>query len=145
MKNVIVKNFTHAEVADPTASFGFLKIPAKNDLIRAEGENLEVSDGYHTFDELYDHRVTLFIALCEVLMAGGFYKNPVVWRSKLHADGSSYDGWFIMGINKESGKQMSYHLPMSEWGRTEFAETLENAPEWDGHTPADVLGRLRKL
>lgn len=24
----------------------------------------EVSDGYHTFDELYEHRVALFIALC---------------------------------------------------------------------------------
>ena len=26
---------------------------------------VEASDGYHTFEELYDHRITLFIALCK--------------------------------------------------------------------------------
>jgi hypothetical protein len=50
-----------------------------------------------------------------------------------------------MGIGKEKGKQISYHLPLSRWDETYFAETLDKAPEWDGHTSADVLERLKTL
>lgn len=99
-----------------------------------------ISDGYHTFDELYEHRVVLFIALCDVLRA--WSQTFPVWRSKLHSDGSSFDGWFIMGIFKEKGKQITYHLPMESWASTAFADTLDKAPEFDGHTHEDVLVRL---
>jgi hypothetical protein len=107
-------------------------------------------DGYHTFDELYDHRHTLFIALCRILVEAELYYNDSdtfirVWRSKLHHDESRYDGWFIMGIGKEPGRQISYHLPLSRWDETAFAETLVNAPEWDGHTSDDVIERLKVL
>lgn len=107
----------------------------------------EVSDGYHTFDELYDHRITLFIALCRL---GSDMDNPPnaslnPWRAKLHHDGTLFEGWFIMGIGKEKGAQISYHLPVSYWGDTNFAETLERAPEWDGHTSDDVIKRLNLL
>jgi hypothetical protein len=154
MKNVEIKHFTHAEVDAPKEMFGFLKIPMEHKLIRAEGQDLEVSDGYHTFDELYEHRIALYIALCRGLasiqaisdMAGGFMtKDYYIWRSKLHADGSSFEGWFILGIDKEAGEQITYHLPLSRWDETDFAETLDNAPEWDGHTPQDVINRLKKL
>lgn len=108
-----------------------------------------LSDGYHTFDELYDHRITLFIALCKTLdnwdYDGTSMRLPKPWRSKTHHDGSSWDGWFIMGIGKEKGEQISYHLPLSRWDETDFAETLDKAPEWDGHTPADVLERIKAL
>lgn len=102
-------------------------------------EEMDASDGYHTFSELYDHRITLYIALCRTRPLG------TVYRSKLHADGSSFEGWFILGINKEKGKQISYHLPLSRWEDTEFVQTLEKAPEWDGHTSDDVLNRLKEL
>lgn len=102
------------------------------------------SDGYHTFDELYEHRAVLFIQLCGFISAWRDCVYPV-WRSKLHSDGSSFDGWFIMGIFKEGGKQITYHLPMDKWNDAMFAETLEKAPEFDGHTPADVLKRLDNL
>lgn len=105
----------------------------------------DISDGYHTFDELYEHRITLFIAFCKILADKDGHWSSEIWRSKLHHDGSEYEGWFIMGINKEAGCQMSYHLPFSKWEETEFAETLEKAPEWDGHTSQDVLERLRRL
>ncbi len=68
-----------------------------------------------------------------------------MWRSKAHSDGTTYDGWFILGIAKAKGYQITYHLPMSEWENTEFAETLETAPEWDKHTSADVLERIKTL
>ena len=107
----------------------------------------EISDGYHTFNELYDHRITLYIALCKAIHLScennGF--NNIVWRSKKHSDGSMMDGWFIMGIGKKAGEQVTYHLPLDRWKETDFAETLDKAPEYDGHTPADTLERLKKL
>ena len=51
-----------------------------------------------------------------------------------------------MGIGKEKGKQITYHLPARYWHEVcEFAEILEKAPEWDGHTSDDVLKRLASL
>ena len=101
-------------------------------------------DGYHTFTELYDHRIALYIALCNALSKQlGDWRS--VWRSRLHSDGSSFDGWFIMGIGTDKGHQITYHLPMKDWDKTNFAETKEKAPEFDGHTSDDVIERLSKL
>ncbi len=151
MKKVEIRQFSFAEVDAPKETFGFMKIPAFSKLIRAEGDHLEVSDGYHTFDELYDHRITLYFSLCHQLFRlRNFteYFNDIwipIWRSKLHSDGSEFEGWFILGIYKEKGKQITYHLPIEKWEETNFAETLEKAPEWDGHTSGDVLERLKNL
>jgi len=112
--------------------------------IICENGKVDVSDGYHTFDELYNHRITLFIALCKMTMANT-YVNLDIWRSQKHSDGSNIDGWFILGINKKKGEQITYHLPNERWQETSFAETLETAPEWDEHTPEDVLERLKNL
>ena len=101
-------------------------------------QGVEVSDGFHTFTELYEHRVVLFIALCK-----SYSKD--IWRSKFHSDGSVFDGWFVLGIGKMEGSQITYHLPLSKWEDTNFAETLEKAPEWDSHTASDVLIRLGLL
>jgi hypothetical protein len=106
-----------------------------------QAEMGEVSDGYHTFNELYEHRHALFIALCRTGV-------PIcdLWRSRLHADGSMFDGWFIMGIMSVlPQKQITYHLPLRLWDRTNFVPTLERAPKWDGHTSTDVIERLYKL
>lgn len=103
----------------------------------------ETSDGYHTFNELYDHRIALFIALCSEIDA----RTPTghVWRSKLHSDGSCFDGWFVMGIGTEPGDQITYHLPLSRWADTDWLGTERpQAPEFDGHTSSDVLQRLRR-
>lgn len=105
-----------------------------------------ISDGYHTFGELYEHRMVLFIALCR----NGYFRvkssnDGYVWRSKRHSDGSQWDGWFIMGINKGAGEQITYHLPMSKWEETDFATEIEEAPRFDGHTSNDVLKRIKEL
>lgn len=117
--------------------------------VEANGqEDMQVSDGYHTMDELYEHRIALFIALCKHFTEcydGGMYTPPDVWRSKLHHDGTMFDDCFILGIAKNPGEQITYHLPIERWEHTEFAETLDRAPEWDGHTPADFLERLKNL
>ena len=109
--------------------------------------NGDISDGYHTFGELYEHGVALYIALCKSIVELGAQSphSPRIWRSELHSDGIYFDGWFILGIGTEKGKQITYHLPFSKWEETKFAETLDKAPEWDGHTSADVLERLKQI
>jgi hypothetical protein len=109
-----------------------------------------ISDGYHTFGELYDHRIRLYILSCKMIKLFDAINvqesdHTPIWRSKLHHDGSNYEGWFIMGIRKEKGKQISYHLPITYWDECDFAETLDRAPEFDGHTSADVLVRLKNI
>ena len=107
-------------------------------------------DGYHTFDELCDHRITLYIALC-LMTELNYVKTSSLrykaWRSRNHSDGEPAFGgtWFVLGIGKEKGSQITYHIPIERWDETDFAETLEKAPEWDGHTSADALERLKKL
>lgn len=103
-----------------------------------------VSDGYHTFDELYEHRIVLFIALCKEINVHE-YRDSIIWRSKLHSDGTPLDGFFIMGINEEPGSQITYHLPIERWEEVSFARTRDKAPEYDGHSPQNVLDRLSEL
>ena len=94
----------------------------------------QVTDGYHTFDELYDHRHTLFVTLMN--------SHPELsWKSRQHEDGTMYAGdWFIAGMNLPSG-DISYHLEGRFWDMAKV-RALELAPARDGHTAADVLARL---
>ena len=105
-------------------------------------DDIEISDGYHTFTELYDHRITLYIALCATQR---LFTDKEVWRSQKHSDGSNIDGWFVLGINSKKGEQITYHLPNSRWDEVNFAVNLEKAPEFDGHTSQDVLTRIANL
>lgn len=122
------------------------KETAINTLIEGCDTNL-ISDGYHTFGELYEHRIVLFIALCRIIKSEFKiqYDGKGIWRSKLHSDGSEWSGWFLLGISSIKGNQITYHLPISKWDETNFAVTLEQAPEFDGHDSADVLKRLKSL
>jgi len=105
----------------------------------------ETSDGYHTFNELYEHRITLWIALCKQTSTNVDPDSGAVWRSKLHSDGTAFDGWFILGMGYRQGCQMTYHLPDSKWKDTAFARTLQRAPRFDGHTSSDVLERIKRI
>lgn len=106
-------------------------------------------DGYHTFDELYEHRITLWIALCKMRCnvedANGSPFFEDVWKTKTHSDGSVMKGWFVLGVGTEAGEQITYHLPISRWDECDFAEMLERAPEFDGHTSDEVIERLKRL
>ena len=94
----------------------------------------EVSDGYHTFNELYAHRCTLFAALA-------ISNKHISWKSKFHNDGSSFDGWFIAGMNLPTGT-ITYHLPIDQFWDKFAVPEIEKAPEWDGHTSQDVIKRI---
>lgn len=95
----------------------------------------KISDGYHTFDELYYHRMMLFAVICNT------YKDKA-WRSLRHHDGTMYDSYFIVGIETPKG-QYSYHYHVRNWNMFDV-NVLPYAPEWDGHQPKDV-NRLLSL
>lgn len=98
----------------------------------------QISDGYHTFDELYDFRREYNAALV----------NTHVYpchKSLRHSDGELCfgGGWFIVMINLPTG-QISNHYEVKYWN--EFnCEERECAEPWDGHTEKDVLARLSDL
>ncbi len=98
----------------------------------------DVSDGYHTFNELYEHRTELFRLLCRWL-------QPVSWRSRLHSDGTMFEGFFVAGIETVPGSQITYHIPIAKWDDFAYVSTYPRAPKWDGHTAADVVERLKRL
>lgn len=99
------------------------------------GKREDLSDGHHTFKELYEHRHVLFAVICSIAAA--------CWKSKLHSDGTMFDGWFIAGLETLEGV-VTYHLPLEWWGEFPAIE-VDRAPEWDGHTSQDVVKRLRSL
>ena len=90
----------------------------------------EISDGYHTFDELYFHRMTLFSIICNT------YKD-ISWKSWKHHDGTMYDDYFIVGVETDEG-QFTYHYHKDYWDKFNVKE-LPFAPEWDGHTADDIV------
>ena len=98
-----------------------------------------ISDGYHTFDELYDHRAIL------TALAFNAHKD-IAWKSKQHhnPDEPMYDGMFICGIETPDG-QATYHYDIEPYWDLFHVKELECAPEWDGHTPAEALKRLESL
>lgn len=93
----------------------------------------EISDGYHTFDELYYHRMMLFLVICK-------QNKEKAWKSYQHHDGTMYDEYFIVGITTKQG-DYSYHYHQRYWHLFDVKE-LDKAPEWDGHTPEDITRLL---
>lgn len=97
----------------------------------------ELSDGYHTFNELYHHRAILFAVLCNK------FKSKA-WKSKLHDDGTMYEGMFIVGINTPMG-QATYHYDIDPYWDIFNIKERKKAPKFDGHTSNDVPERLLSL
>ena len=92
-------------------------------------ETDNISDGHHTFGELYEDRTKLFAIICN-------QSYPNSWKSKSHSDGTMFDGMFIAGINTKQGAY-TYHCEMKYWDLFEVL-TADRAPEWDGHTRLDI-------
>lgn len=67
-----------------------------------EGGIGNLSDGYHSFNELYHHRAVLFSVICNSM-------PDKAWKSKLHDTGDMFDGMFIVGIETSEGAS---YLPL---------------------------------
>lgn len=107
------------------------------DFIEPQPIDGNTSDGYHTFNELYHHRAVLFSVIVENFAARA-------WKSKLHADGTMYDGMFVVGIETPDG-QATYHYDIDPYWDLFRCKEVDRAPEWDGHTPDQAIERIGKL
>lgn len=102
------------------------------------------SDGYHTFDELYEFRKVFNAALFnEWHKQNNLYQ---VHKSKRHNDGELCfgGGWFIVVAMLPSG-QISNHYQLKDWDLFKIPETETALFRFDGHTGNDVLNRLKNL
>lgn len=107
------------------------------DLIEPQPITGDTSDGYHTFNELYDHRAKLFSVIVRC------FKGRA-WKSKLHHDGTMYEGMFIVGIETSQG-QATYHYDIDPYWNAFDCKELARAPEWDVHTPEQAIFRIASL
>lgn len=99
----------------------------------------KISDGYHTFSELYRYRMLYNAALFNILAAN---EIAPVCKSYKHSDGENCfgGGWFIVIANLPTG-QISNHYENRYWDLFKVPE-LNCAPEYDGHTPVEAANRL---
>lgn len=105
--------------------------------LQQEQDMGEVSDGYHTFNELYYYRMLYNAAFFNLL--------PKEWvhKSKRHYSGEECfgGGWFIVIANLPTG-QVSNHYELKDWDLFKVPEK-EFADEWDGHTPQEAAERIK--
>lgn len=98
----------------------------------------KISDGRHTFEELYEHRIILFSIICN-------QNADVSWKSKKHFDEEHdpmFNDSFIAGITTSLGN-VTYHIKMKYWDLFRVKE-IPNAFEYDGTTPSEGLKILVK-
>ena len=112
--------------------------------------NKMLSDGYHTFEELYEFRKTYNAILFNEWYINGKYS---VHKSIRHNDGKMCfaendadipTGWFIVVAILPTG-QISNHYKMEDWDLFQIPEFEKAKYPFDGHTPSDVIDRLKNL
>ena len=126
-REAAIAKLTALEFTNPSATM----TDAKRLLADMPAADVEkMSDGYHTFADLYEQRLILSAALAK--------NNPHAWKSKRHEDGSVPfgGGWFIMGFDTDEGCY-TYHYELKDWDLFQ-CEELDKGRPWDGHTSKDV-------
>lgn len=95
----------------------------------------DLSDGFHTFRQLYYQRMMLFATIVK-------QNKDKAWKSLRHEDGELCfgGGWFIVGIDTPEGIY-TYHYEDNFYSLFD-CEELECAKHWDGHTGKDVTRLL---
>lgn len=91
----------------------------------------DISDGYHTFGDLYKHR-TYLLALAIIHL-------PYAWKARKHEDGTMFDGMFVVGFPTPNG-MVTYHCDNEYWNDFKVPE-IPHAPHFDGYSDADILDR----
>lgn len=97
----------------------------------------DVSDGYHTFNDLYHQRAVLFATIVNTY-------PELSWKTIRHEDGELCfgGGWFLVTIETPDGAY-GYHYEMQYWDLFDCDE-IERAKPWDGYDESDVM-RLMSL
>lgn len=111
----------------------------KENVLTGEISSKNISDGHHTFEELYRHRILLFCTICNLF-------PELSWKSKKHFDEENdpmFNDDFIAGINTNEGIA-SYHVKLKYWDLFEIPE-IERAPKYDFYSSDDVIKRILSL
>ena len=95
----------------------------------------DLSDGFHTFRQLYYQRMMLFAVIVK-------QNKKKAWKSLRHEDGELCfgGGWFIVGIDTPKGSY-TYHYENKYFDLFD-CEILDYGKHWDGHTEKDVTRLL---
>ena len=93
----------------------------------------EISDGYHTFNKLYDHRHVLFINVLNK-------NSKIAFKTRRNDYNEKIENWFIAGLNTEFC-QITYHLPEKYWLYLKVKE-VPNNKDYDNHSSKKVYIRL---
>ena len=95
----------------------------------------DLSDGFHTFKQLYYQRMMLFAVIVK-------QNKDRAWKSLRHEDGELCfgGGWFIVGIDTPEGSY-TYHYENKYFDLFD-CEILDYSKHWDGHTEKDVTRLL---
>jgi hypothetical protein len=114
----------------------------------------DVSDGYHTFGELYQYRMLLQALLFNQWAQQDKWQrddptpDPLqmfnVHKSYRHSDGElcfGKENYFIVMATIPGIGQISNHYKGEHWDLFNVPEQ-EFADEYDGHTPADAMQRM---
>lgn len=125
-----------------------VEIPNPGIVIAPAQSVRDISDGDHTFRELYNTRMILNAALFNEWSGWRFPSKNVrsVQKSKLHHDGTMFEGgWFIVMAEvlqrDGSWKQISFHYEIMWWDLFQV-NPLVRCMEWDGHTSKEADRRL---
>lgn len=108
-----------------------LKEPAANVVEIPKTGFGDLSDGYHTFNDLYFQRCMLFEQIVHD------HKDRA-WKTRFHKDGEPCfgGGWFLVAIDTPNGAY-GYHYEDKYWDLFD-CEELPRAKHWDGYTEKDV-------
>lgn len=112
------------------------------------------SDGYHTFNELYEFRKVYNAALFNEWAKHYPIKNPdgtIAYTYDVHKSWRHHEGelcfgggWFIVVAILPTG-QISNHYEAKDWDLFKIPECEKAKHPFDGHTSNDVLERLKAL
>lgn len=104
-----------------------------------------LSDGYHSFGELYDYRMVYNSLVANMIVEGKDLPHAFANKSYMHSDGKLCfgGGWFVVNIRTPDG-WVSNHYKAFYWDLFKIPQVMY-APDWDGHTPEQAYERLRKF
>jgi hypothetical protein len=106
-------------------------------------DSSDISDGFHSFKELYTFRMMYNAALFNEWHAQGKYE---VHKSLRHHDGELCfgGGWFVVAAMLPTG-QITNHYPLDSWEQFAIPAVERALFAFDGHSPLDVLERFAAL
>jgi hypothetical protein len=111
-----------------------------------------VSDGYHTFEELYVQRTVLLslaINSLTLLKMNGHISDLLILKSLFHEDGTNFgDTTFLLAVAfvyEGEAKQFSFHCMKNTWDLFTVPAYVNSIIKYDGHTPQSAISNIETL